>query len=282
MSKKIPVIVDLDVGDDITDAFALAFALKSSNLDIKAFISNNGYEKQRAKIIHKFLSRSGSNIPVFQGVRGGIGRLSNQKDFIRNYSYNPPLVKDNLDFFKKLFPKNLYLSLGTLTNLNYFLKNIKGMEKTPVFMMGGAINKDYHGRKKHVSEWNFYCDVPSAKNVFESKIPISLVTLDSSWDMEIPSTILKKILDKEDRLNRSLNDLYRLWKKSHKRRPIEYDSLTVALAANPSLASYKTMTISIDDKGKTILDKNGKKIKVASRINKKRFWKIFEKTLLEN
>ncbi len=282
MVKKIPVVIDLDIGDDITDAFAIVFALKSSNLSIKAFISNNGYEKQRAKIIHKIVSLSRLNIPVFQGVRGGLGRLSNQKEFIKNYPYNPPKVQNNLNFFKRLFPKTLYLSLGTLTNLDYFLKNIKGMEKTSVLMMGGAIKKDYHGLKKHISEWNFYCDIPSTRKVFESEIPISLVTLDSSWDMDISSNILKKILKKEASLNRGLNDLYHLWKKSHKRHPIEYDSLTVALAANPSLATYKTMTISIDNKGKTNLDKKGKKIKVASHINKKRFWKIFEKTLLED
>ena len=33
--KKIPVIIDTDIGDDIDDTWALVFALLSESLDIK-------------------------------------------------------------------------------------------------------------------------------------------------------------------------------------------------------------------------------------------------------
>ena len=80
-----PVIIDSDIGDDITDTTAIIFALKSPELDIKALLSNNNHEKQRALILDKLVELAGKEIPVFQGVEGANGALRAQKEFIEGY-----------------------------------------------------------------------------------------------------------------------------------------------------------------------------------------------------
>ncbi|MFC1685889.1 nucleoside hydrolase [Nanoarchaeota archaeon] len=269
------VILDSDIGDDICDALALIFALNSPELDIKAIISNNGHEKERAKIIHKIVSASGKNIPIFQGIKGGKGILTNQKAFIKNYKHAPKKLKDNLSYFKKLAKEEItYISLGTLTNIDYLLKRIPKMKKSKFYVMGGSINKDYHGKHKKIAEWNLHADPKPAQNVLKEKLKLTLVPLDATWDL-----VLSRKDNKIIKNNSSLVELYHLWKKSHKRLPIRYDSFTIALAIKPSLAKYKKYKISVDNKGHTLLDNKGNSIKTAIKGDKKRFHKLFMRRL---
>ncbi len=270
------VIIDSDIGDDITDAYALVFALRS-NFDIKAIISNNGHEKDRATIIHKLVKASGKNISVFQGIHKGRGRLTNQKEFIKGYSCNIRKLKDNLVYFKRMFKKKIYyISLGTLSNIDFFMKNIPDFKKNAnIIMMGGAIKKDYHGRDRHLAEWNLLCDIKSAQEVFNKQLNITLVGLDATWNLELSKDKVDKINNCDYILNQHLKRLYSIWKKSHKRLPIQYDSFTVALVNNPELASYKYYSLSVDDKGKTVVDKDGLKVKVAMNSYKRKFQKSF-------
>lgn len=275
------VIIDSDIGDDITDAFALAFALQSPKLEIKAIISNNGYEKERAMIVHKLVKAAGQKIPVFQGLKGGKGRLTNQKKFIKNYKYRPKKLEDNLDFFRKLFKEEIYyISLGTLTNISYLIKKIPSIKnKTKFLMMAGSLFKDYHGKNKTALEWNIHCDVSSARKVFQENLDVTLVPLDSTWDLFVPKKSVSKIINQESSLHRSLKELYQIWKKSHQREPIEFDSFTVALLVDPSLAGYRHYRISIDDKGRMYLDNQGLKVRVAMSADKRRFLRLFFRCL---
>src|SRR5438067_415382 len=63
------VIIDTDVGDDIDDAFALALALKSPELNILQINSDFGIVSIRTAMLQRFLDEIGrSDIPVATGV----------------------------------------------------------------------------------------------------------------------------------------------------------------------------------------------------------------------
>src|SRR5262245_2522769 len=65
---RLPVIIDTDIGSDIDDAFALALAVASPELDIQAITTVGGQADDRAWIVCRFLSHGGfKSIPVAFG-----------------------------------------------------------------------------------------------------------------------------------------------------------------------------------------------------------------------
>src|SRR5215469_15845022 len=63
------VIIDTDIGDDIDDAFAVALALRSPELEILGITTTFGNTELRAKLLDRLLGEVGrSDIPVAVGV----------------------------------------------------------------------------------------------------------------------------------------------------------------------------------------------------------------------
>jgi purine nucleosidase len=63
------VIIDTDIGDDIDDAFALALALHSPELQILGVTTTFGDTELRAKLARRLLDAAGrQDIPVFAGA----------------------------------------------------------------------------------------------------------------------------------------------------------------------------------------------------------------------
>src|SRR6516162_4813650 len=66
--EKIPVIVDTDIGSDVDDAFALALAVASPELDLRAVTTVGAEAEDRAWLVCRFLTQVGHKpIPVAFG-----------------------------------------------------------------------------------------------------------------------------------------------------------------------------------------------------------------------
>src|SRR5438270_10253492 len=62
------IIIDTDIGDDVDDAFALALAVQSPQLEILGVTTTFGDTEARAKITDRFLAEVGrTDIPVLAG-----------------------------------------------------------------------------------------------------------------------------------------------------------------------------------------------------------------------
>src|ERR1700733_13361650 len=62
------IIIDTDIGDDIDDAFALALAVKSPELEILGVMTTFGDTEARARLTDRFLAELGRpEIPVLAG-----------------------------------------------------------------------------------------------------------------------------------------------------------------------------------------------------------------------
>ena len=67
--KKIPVVLDTDIGTDIDDTWALAMMLKSPELDVRLIVTDTGDTTYRAKIVAKMLEIGGrTDVSVGIGV----------------------------------------------------------------------------------------------------------------------------------------------------------------------------------------------------------------------
>ena len=281
MVKKL--IIDTDIGDDIDDAYALAFALNSPEFEIQAILTNNRYEEERAKIAHKLIKTTNKNIPVFEGVKGGKGGLT-QKDFIKYSQFKPRKLEHNINFFKKLFQNNIYyISLGSLTNVQFLIETIPEVEeKMRFFIMGGTLKTNYHGKRRIIPEWNIASDVKSSQKVFRSKADITMIGLDCTWNLELSKNNIIKIRKSGIPLNIALNELYTYWKRYHKRNPVLHDPFTLAILIDKSLVEFQNYKISVDDRGRTVRDSNGKNIKIGVKSHKQRFLKLFMEKILHS
>ncbi|MBR4071869.1 MAG: hypothetical protein IKK26_04885, partial [Clostridia bacterium] len=71
-TKKIPVILNTDIGGDIDDSWALSFLLRSPELDTKLVVpclENPEYPFGRTKVAAKQMAQSGyGHIPVAAGL----------------------------------------------------------------------------------------------------------------------------------------------------------------------------------------------------------------------
>ena len=74
-AAKIKIILDTDVGDDIDDAFALALAMRSPEIEIVGITTAWGDTTLRARLVQRFLKEnSAAEIPIAVGIE--IGRAS--------------------------------------------------------------------------------------------------------------------------------------------------------------------------------------------------------------
>jgi purine nucleosidase len=71
MSEKLSLILDTDIGGDVDDALALAFAIRHPDIDLRAVTTVSGDTVRRAKIAKKLLLLAGrDDVEVAAGVRG--------------------------------------------------------------------------------------------------------------------------------------------------------------------------------------------------------------------
>src|SRR5215813_6194660 len=74
------IIIDTDIGDDIDDAFALALAVRSPELQILGITTTFGDTEARAKIVDRFLGEVGrAEIPVLAGKPTATKNSMNQR-----------------------------------------------------------------------------------------------------------------------------------------------------------------------------------------------------------
>ena len=93
------VIIDTDIGDDVDDAFALALAVKSPELEILGITTTFGETDVRAKIVDRFLGEVGrSDIPVMAGKAAGKTPMS-QRRYAEDGQFAKSSHGDAADFF---------------------------------------------------------------------------------------------------------------------------------------------------------------------------------------
>ena len=84
----LPVIIDTDVGTDVDDMWALAFALRCPELDIRLITTCTGDVEYRAALVAKLLEVAGrTDIPIGLGLPLD-SAPEPQKAWIEDYQLN--------------------------------------------------------------------------------------------------------------------------------------------------------------------------------------------------
>ena len=256
-AAKTKIILDTDIGDDVDDAFALALALQSPEIEIVGVTTAWGDTALRARMVRRMLAENGrAEIPVAEGI---VTKSRANFSQARWAERGPDgTKKDAVEFLLETIQKNpkeiTLVAIGPLTNIGAAMeKDAETFRKLKrVVLMGGSVRKGYadtgyEPNRGPQPEYNILSDVPAAQKLFASGVPIFMMPLDS--------TILKldevkrEILFKQGTpLADELTLLYHEWGRP---TPTLFDAMAVAYVIQPELCPVTKLRIEVEKDGLT-------------------------------
>jgi inosine-uridine nucleoside N-ribohydrolase len=276
-----PVLIDTDIGGDIDDAFALALAVASPEIELVGVTTVGKGEKRdpyvrhistdrdedRAWLVCRFLTQVGlKNIPVAAGAEPQpVSPIDWQIQYRRHPAaiYNrtlAPVKESAVELMTRLAKEreNLtIIAIGPLTNVARFIKEqpeaAKRLEQ--IVIMGGSIAVGYDGKPKPEPEWNIKSDIAAAKTVIHSGLPLVIVPLDATATLKLNKDKRDKLFSARTPLTYQVQNLYELWDKE---TPVLFDPVAVRVAFGHKNLVVKRMNVTVDDAGMTKVAENKK------------------------
>jgi len=274
--KKVPVIFDTDIGDDIDDTWALAFLLKSPEVDVKLVVGDNGKSLYRACLIAKFLERAGrTDIPVGIGLGSEKGR-GGQSAWIEGYdlkSYpgkvHPNGVKAIVDTIMQSPQPVTLIATGPVPNIAAALEREPRIAERARFVgMHGSVRLGYGGSKKVSAEYNVRADPKSCQKVFTAPWDITITPLDTCGLVHLRGDKYKAVRHSRDAVASAVVENYRIWSADPKQvesaSTTLFDTVAIYLAFSDELLVMEKLGIRVTDEGYTLIDPAAKAMTVAT------------------
>jgi inosine-uridine nucleoside N-ribohydrolase len=253
------VIIDTDIGDDIDDAFAVALALRSPELQILGITTTFGDTETRAKLLDRFLAEIGRpDIPIAAGVPTPPKGTFTQRRYAEAGHFaersHPDAVAFLLDQIRRNPGQITLIAIGPLMNVGAAIdKDPATFRKLKrVIMMGGSIRRGYGdlGYGPPVPpqpEWNILNDIPSAQKLFAAGVSLFVMPLDST-QLKMDEVKRAFLFGQGTPITNALTLLYHQWGQ---KTPTLFDPMTIAFLVNPTLCPVQPMYIRVDEKGFT-------------------------------
>lgn len=222
VNKKIPVILDTDIGSDIDDTWALCLMLRSPELDVKYVVTSQDDTEYKAKLTAKILDVTGnSHIPVGVGVKTSdqVG-FKDQEAWVAGYDYSDypgTIVKDGvqgiIDTVTASDEKVTVIAIGPVINIALALeREPKIKDKIRLVGVLGSIYRG-HDRTQPQSEYNLRCHIKKGQELFASGIETVLLPLDVTADIVIDADRYQRLLAKrnDDVYVKTIMDNFDAW-----------------------------------------------------------------------
>jgi inosine-uridine nucleoside N-ribohydrolase len=292
--KKIPVIFDTDICDDIDDTWALALLLQSPEFDVKLVTTAVGNTASKAKTVAKFLEIAGrTDIPIGIGVRQHKG--SHRQDaWAKDYklsSYPGTIYEDGIgaliDAVMNSRKRMKVIAVGPLPNIAAALEREPRIaEKAEFVGMHGSVYLGYGGSRKVSAEYNVRAFAKGAQKVFTAPWKMTITPLDTCGLVQLKGDKYQKVLKKNRPLTQALMENYRAWHKQGLRNSNKdlseaelnkrtdqrinsssstlFDTVAIYLAMSSDLVKMEKLGIRVDDDGYTRIDDSAKVIRCAT------------------
>jgi len=276
------IIIDTDIGDDVDDAFALALAVKSPELQVLGITTTFGETDVRAQIVDRFLGEVGRvEIPVMAGKPTGKTPMS-QRRYAEGGHFGKSSHGDAADFILeqiRKFPGEITLiGIGPLMNVGAVIdRDAATFRKLKrVVIMGGSIRRGYgdYGYNEHfppAPEWNILNDVPSAQKLFASGVPLFVMPLDST-QLKLDEVKRAFLFTRGTAVTDQLAILYHLWAQE---TPTLFDPMAVTFVLRPDLCPVTALHIRVDDKGYTREEPGTPNAEVCLNSNPEDFFQFY-------
>lgn len=295
--KKIPVILDTDIGIDIDDVWALVMLLKSPEVDIKLITTDTGNTHYRATLVAKLLEIAGrTDIPVGVGIPL-LHQEENHAEWLGDYvldDYPGSVIEDGVGALINTIIRSpepiTLICIGPVPNIASALQREPRIVENCRFVgMHGSIRLGYGGALEPDPEFNVAQAIESCKKVFSAAWPMTITPIDTCGLIDLDGENYQAILQSSDLLVKSLVDLYRIWRKNIDWPHVAsldpdigsstlFDCVAIYLAFAEEYLNLETLGIRITDEGRTVIDDQAKQIRCATS------WKdqdAFERFLTE-
>ncbi|MBZ5679688.1 MAG: nucleoside hydrolase [Acidobacteriia bacterium] len=279
------IIIDTDIGDDIDDAFALALALRSPELQILGVTTTFGDTETRAKLVDRFLGEVGrSDIPVAAGAPTITKNPLTQRRYAEGGHFAKASHPDASGFLLeqiRRYPGQITLiAIGPLVNLGAAIdKDGATFRKLKrVVLMGGCIKRGYGdlgytAPRGPQPEWNILNDIPSAQKLFASGVPLYVMPLDST-QLKMDEVKRAFLFSQGTPVTDALTLPYHQWGQE---TPTLFDPMTIAFIVNPGLCPVQPMRIRVDEKGLTRPEEGAPNAQVCLDSNPDEFFRFYLK-----
>lgn len=290
---KEKIIIDTDIGGDIDDAFAVALALQTPEVEILGISTASGDTLARAKILDRMLGESGhEDIPVAVGTPtklpseqiGPQWRYGDSRHYAR--ASHPAAVEFILSEINR-FPGQITLvTIGPLSNIGLMIdKDITTFRKLKrVVMMGGwlrDVNVAGAGLISPEPETNVVLDISSAQKLLGSGVDIYLMPFDVTINLGLGEIERKTLFYEETPLTDSLALLYLLW-GGGSGTPVLFDVMAVGFVTNPELCPVEPLRVSVDAKGMSRIVPGASNVKACLHSDPKTFIEYFMSRMTRN
>ncbi len=276
------VIIDTDIGDDVDDAFALALAVKSPELQVLGITTTFGETDVRAKIVDRFLGEVGrSDIPVMAGKAAGKTPMS-QRRYAEGGHFMKSSHGDAAEFILQQigkYPGEITLvAIGPLMNVGEVIdRDAAAFRRLKrVVIMGGSVRKGYgdYGYNEHfppAPEWNILNDVKSAQKLFASGVPLYVMPLDST-QLKLDEVKRAFLFTRGTAVTDQLAILHHLWAQE---TPTLFDPMAVSFAIKPDLCPVTPLHLRVDEKGYTREEPGAANAQVCLSSNPEDFFQFY-------
>lgn len=276
------IIIDTDIGDDIDDILAIAFALLRSELDIKAITTVTTYSDKRAQMVKKLLRIAGKNdIPVGAGLELPLRkytvkdyeRMTNNQGYVLNqFPFVKPedliedsAIEDAVDLIIRTieqYPGEIGLiGIGPLSNIAVALQRKPSISKKLkwIALMGGEVHLS---RAEHNIAW----DSHSAEVVFASGVPLFLGTWDVTRGFVLMPEHCDIIKNHGTPLCDALSECIDMWwpYKAHKPGPVMYDIAPIIWSFNRDYYTTEPLEVHVETAGEFT---NGMTVARGDQVN---------------
>jgi inosine-uridine nucleoside N-ribohydrolase len=286
------VIFDTDIGDDIDDAFALGLALSDSKLDVLGVTTAWGDTDLRARLAARFLAETGHReIPVAAGPKTKSNSPFTQAKWAEKWPEPehgwPDAVAFTLDLIRRNPGQITLISVAPFSNVGALIdRDAETFRKLKrVVIMGGSIHRGYgdlgflpdHGPDP---EYNLLLDIPSARKLFASGVPLFVMPLDST-QLKLQEVLRSALFSRGSPTTDALALLYAQWTASTLNpTPTLFDAMAVAAAIDPQLCPTRPMHIEIDSRGYTRVEAGVPNAQVCLNSSSEKFFDFYMHHLL--
>jgi inosine-uridine nucleoside N-ribohydrolase len=283
-AHRTPVILDTDIGDDTDDCWALVYALKNPQLDVKLITTTCGKQQYRAELIAKFLTIAGrTDIPIGLGAGSDPNAQRRMQNWLGDFtlaSYRGQVKRDGagaiIDVVNASASPVTIIAIGPLNTVGAALKQNAGIAaRANLAAMLGSLHVDYGNKPGQALEYNVWRDIDDARAVLAAPWQrIAITPLDTGCAVSVVGTRYYRLLAKGDALVQAL--LLNSALAHNVKDPAKinfggsgFDDVAVFLAeGDPSrLAEMQKLKIVVDKHGKTNVDAAGQEMNVATSWN---------------
>ena len=259
------IILDTDIGDDIDDALALAFALMCQKIELLGVTTVFRDTVRRAELACCVLEALGrGDVAVYAGLGKPLldpvddGREAvdahrpRQMQAIERYPASTrPAAGRAVDFIVDTVMGGdgdvSLVPIGPLTNIACaFALEPRMADKARICLMGGCTNRAQ-------PEWNALCDPEAARIVFGTGAPITMVGLDVTERCRMSYGQVRAIGAVDRPINRLCLELIHLWGGDDPEpRPLLHDPLAVGMVFDPTFCETQPMRIEVETRSERL------------------------------